>query len=50
VSTLAVDITKRLKLNVSYVWDRVQNPKPDSSGVVPGQNDTRLVVGLAVDF
>ena len=50
VSTLSVELTKRLDLDVSFVWDRTQNPKPDSSGAVPTQNDFRLVLGLGVRF
>ncbi len=50
VSTLSVELTKRFDLDVSFVWDRTQNPKPDSSGEVPKQDDFRLIVGLGVDF
>ena len=49
-ATLSVDLTKRFDLDVSLVWDRVQNPKPESSGAVPEQNDFRLTVGLGVRF
>jgi len=50
VSTLSVELTKRFDLNVSLVWDRTQNPKPDSSGLVPKQDDFRLMLGLGVRF
>jgi hypothetical protein len=50
VSTLSVELTKRFDLDVSFVWDRTQRPKPDSNGEVPKQDDFRLIVGLGVTF
>jgi Protein of unknown function, DUF481 len=50
VSTLSVELTKRFDLDVSFVWDRTQSPKPDSSGAVPRQDDYRLTLGLGVRF
>jgi putative salt-induced outer membrane protein YdiY len=50
VGTLSVELTKRFDLDVSFVWDRTQNPQPDSSGVVPQQDDYRLTLGLGVRF
>ena len=44
------DITKRIDFDISVVWDRTRNPRPDSSGVIPEQDDLRLIVGLALDF
>jgi hypothetical protein len=34
----------------SFVWDRVQEPRPESSGVVPEKDDYRLIVGVGFDF
>ena len=50
VTTLSVELTKRFDLDVSFVWDRTQNPKPDSSGTVPRQDDFRHILGLGVRF
>jgi len=50
VSTLSIELTKRFDLDVSFVWDRTQHPKPDSNGDVPKQDDFRLIVGLGVTF
>jgi putative salt-induced outer membrane protein YdiY len=50
VSTLSIDITKRFDLDISFIWDRTQNPRPNSSGVVPKKDDFRLVVGLGMRF
>jgi len=45
-----IDITKRLDFDISVVWDRIRDPRPDSDDVVPEQDDLRLIVGLALDF
>ena len=50
VATLEFEIHKRLDLDVSLVWDRVSNPKPDADGVTPVKDDFRLTVGLGLDF
>jgi hypothetical protein len=50
VTTLSIDLTKRLDLDVSFIWDRVQNPKEDSSGETPKQDDLQLILGLGVRF
>jgi len=50
VSTLEFEIKHHLDLNVSFVWDYLQNPQPESDGSVPLRSDTRLTVGLGVKF
>ena len=50
VSTLSLKLTKRFDLDVSFVWDRITNPKVGADGVQPKPDDFRLVVGLGVDF
>jgi hypothetical protein len=50
VATLSLDITKRFDLDVSFIWDRVSQPKTDASGVTPLPDDFRLVVGLGLEF
>ena len=50
VGTFSIEVTKRLDLDLSLVWDRVTNPKPDSSGIQPKPDDFRLIVGLGLDF
>ena len=49
-ATLEFNIHKRLDLDLSFIWDRVSNPKTDASGVTPKQDDFRLIVALGVDF
>jgi putative salt-induced outer membrane protein YdiY len=50
VSTVAVDITKRIDVDFSFVWDRITNPKVGADGVRPEPDDYRFVVSLAFDF
>lgn len=50
VVTFSVDITSRLDLDVSFIWDRISNPKVNADGTRSRPDDFRLVVGLGVDF
>lgn len=50
ITGLSLDAVGPFDLNVSFVWDRVERPRPDSSGRVPKQNDYRLIFGLGFDF
>jgi putative salt-induced outer membrane protein YdiY len=50
VSTLDLKLTKRFDLDVSFVWDRIQDPKQELGGTVPKQDDFRLILGLGVRF
>lgn len=50
VCTLSLELTKRFDLDVSFIWDRITQPKVGSDGIQPKPDDFRLVVGLGVDF
>jgi putative salt-induced outer membrane protein YdiY len=50
VSTLSVDLNKRLTLDVSGIWDRISDPKVGADGVKPKPDDFSLIVGLGVHF
>lgn len=50
VSTLEFEIKRHLDLNVSFVWDYLQDPKAESSGSVPQHSDYRLIFGAGVKF
>lgn len=47
---LEIELTGELDFEVSYIWDRVEEPTPDELGVFPDKNDERLVVGLSYEF
>jgi hypothetical protein len=47
---LKIELVGDLNLNFSWVWDRVQNPRPLADGSVPKKDDTRLILGLGWSF
>jgi len=47
---VSIDSLGPLDVDLSFVWDRVQEPRPESSGVVPEKDDYRLIVGVGFDF
>lgn len=50
ISTLETELTRSLDLDISFIWDRVQNPVPESDGNIPQQDDFRMTVGLGIDL
>ena len=50
VTTLEFEIKRHLDLNISFVWDYLQNPQTESNGTVPQHGDYRLTVGAGVKF
>jgi hypothetical protein len=50
VSTLEFAIKRHLNLDVSFIWDDLQNPERKSDGVIPQKSDLYLTVGLGVRF
>jgi hypothetical protein len=49
-STIEFEIHKRLKLDLSLIWDRVTSPVSESGGATPTPDDLQLVTALGVDF
>jgi putative salt-induced outer membrane protein YdiY len=50
VTTLEFEIKRSLNLDVSFVWDYLQNPQAESSGVVPQHSDLRFITSIGVKF
>ena len=50
ITGLSFDALGPLDFDVSFVWDRVQQPRPGSSGLIPKKDDYRLILGLGFDF
>jgi hypothetical protein len=50
VSTLEFEIKRHLNLDVSFIWDYLQNPQPRSDGEIPKNSDFYLTVGFGVRF
>jgi len=50
LTSLSIDSFGPLDFDISFVWDRVQQPRPQESGLVPKKDDYRLIFGLGFDF
>jgi hypothetical protein len=50
VSTLEFEIKKFLDLDLSFVWDYIQDPQLEANGTAPEHNDLRLTLGIGVKF
>jgi putative salt-induced outer membrane protein YdiY len=44
------DITSLIDFDISWIWDRIQDPVPDIAGIEPEQDDFRTTVGLTFEF
>jgi putative salt-induced outer membrane protein YdiY len=47
---LDIDLIGNLDFSISWIWDRIQDPRPLEDGTIPEQDDYRLVFGLGWDF
>ena len=47
---LSLEVTKILDLDVTFMWDRLEDPEPDGDGERPEQDDYKLTVGISLDF
>jgi len=50
LAKLSVELTRRLDLDVSFLWDRIGRSVSNSSGDDPEPDDFRLIVGFGVEF
>ena len=50
VTTLEFEIKRHLNLDVSFIWDYLQNPQPRDGGAIPEKSDYYLTVGFGVRF
>jgi putative salt-induced outer membrane protein YdiY len=48
--TLSVELTKVFDLDVSWIWDHVENPSPNEDGTIPKKDDLKLTLGIGIDF
>ena len=48
--SLEIDLTRRIDLDISLIWDRISSPQADSAGVVPKKDDFRLNLSFGVKF
>ena len=50
MTSLETELTSLLDFDVSWVWDRIEDPQPDASGFVPQSNDNKFIVALSFDW
>ena len=50
IATFEIELTDILDFDVSFVWDRIQNPQARADGSVPTQDDFQLLLTLGVDI
>ena len=47
---LESELTRWLDFDISFVWDRTQDPTPREDGSIPDQDDYQLIFAIGVDF
>lgn len=50
VTGFEFELTSRLDFDITLLWDRIENPRPDADGTIPESDDFQLVLGLGLDF
>ncbi|MGI9343608.1 MAG: DUF481 domain-containing protein [Gammaproteobacteria bacterium] len=50
VTTLSTDLIGGFDFDVSFIWDRTEDPPPLADGTVPERSDIRLLVGIGYEF
>ena len=49
-ASLEFEITGYLDVDLSIIWDRIQDPAPDENGIVPEQDDFYFLCGLTLEL
>jgi len=50
IGTFEVGLTEILDFNISFVWDRTQDPQAKADGSVPDKDDYQLLFTLGIDI
>jgi len=50
IAAFETELTSWLDFDVSFIWDRIQDPQPNADGTAPKQDDFYLIVGLGIEF
>lgn len=50
ITTVSTEIIGDLELDVSFIWERVENPRPDEFDNVPAKDDYQLIFGVSFEF
>ncbi|MCL1051444.1 DUF481 domain-containing protein [Shewanella abyssi] len=50
IATLEIELTDMFDLDLSFVWDRINNPQPDANKLTPEPNDYQFIIGFGIDI
>ena len=50
IATFEIELTDILDFDISFVWDRTQDPQTRADGTTPKQDDVQLLLTLGVDI
>jgi len=50
IATFSVGLTSILDFDISFIWDRTENPQQRSDGTTPKQDDFQLLLTFGVDI
>jgi hypothetical protein len=50
IATFEIALTSILDFDISFVWDRTQDPQARSDGTIPDQDDLQMLLTLGVDI
>jgi putative salt-induced outer membrane protein YdiY len=50
VLSFETEITSLIDFDISWIWDRIEDPRADENGIVPQQDDFRTTVGLTFEW
>jgi hypothetical protein len=50
VTGFETEVTSLLDFDITFVWDRIEYPRPDADGIIPKSDDFRLIVALGFEF
>ena len=47
---ISFDLVNDFELDLSIIWDRINKPAADADNVIPGKDNSRLVIGIGYEF
>ena len=50
ITTLETEFTSWLDFDISFVWDRIQDPTANADGTVPKRDDYNLIFSLGIEY
>ena len=50
VSTLSTDVIGDVDMDISFIWDRTEQPQERTDGTTPDPDDYRLLISIGYDF